>query len=226
MSKAPINFESIDGKSLAYLNAFVAARIAIAKEDMRHMAEMKPLKAKLEAIHENREIDLKNGMNLDDVIRKHSSVEVDKAIRAENNLHKETLKPLNEDLKSTYAFMSDGMYDSYVRKIELGKRGDFIKCIRTFLENIGIEEVSQSALCKLSEQIADRLGVSVSNSKQLLEEGVFSSTMRDRQFNKLFMSIFCDILVLNRIIIVNMLKSNSGLASVKSCKLISIKCRK
>ena len=90
MSKAPINFESIDSKSLAYLNAFVVARIPIAKEDMRHMAEMKPLKAKLEAIHENREIALKNDMNLDDVIRKHSSVEVDKAIRAENNLHKET----------------------------------------------------------------------------------------------------------------------------------------
>lgn len=204
MSKASVNFESIDSKSLAYLNAFIAARIAIAKEDVRHLAEMKPLKAKLEAIYENREIDLKNGMNLDDVIRKHSSVEVDKAIRAENNLHKETLKPLNEDLKSTYVFMPDGMYDSYIRKIELGKRGDFIECIRAFLENIGIEEVSQSALCKLSEQIADRLGVSVSNSKQLLEEGIFSSTMRDRQFNKLFMSIFCDILVLNRVVVVNM----------------------
>lgn len=203
MSKAPINFELIDSKSLAYLNAFVDARIAIAKEDMRHMAEMKPLKAKLEAIHENREIDLKNGMNLDDVIRKHSSVEVDKAIRAENNLHKETLKPLNEDLKSTYAFMPDGMYDSYVRKIELGKCGDFIECIRGFLENIGIEEVGQSALCKLSEQIADRLGVSVSNSKQLLEDGVFSCVLNRKQFNKLFMSVFCDILVLNEIMEIN-----------------------
>lgn len=204
MSKTPINFEAIDGKSLAYLNAFVTARIAIAKEDIRHMAEMKPLKAKLETIYENREIDLKNGMNLDDVIRKHSSIEVDKAIRVENNLHKETLKPLNDDLKSTYAFIPDGIYDSYVRKIELGKRGDFIECIKGFLENIGIEEVSQSALCKLSEQFANRLGVSVSNSKQLLEEGIFSSTMKDRQFNKLFMSIFCDILVQNGIIAVKM----------------------
>ena len=132
MSKAPINFESIDSKSLAYLNAFVVARIPIAKEDMRHMAEMKPLKAKLEAIHENREIVLKNGMNLDDVIRKHSSVEVDKAIRAENNLHKETLKPLNEDLKSTYAFMPDSMYDSYVRKIERKRQ------IRTCSEIYGV----------------------------------------------------------------------------------------
>ena len=33
MSKAPINFELIDSKSLAYLNAFVDARIAIAKEE-------------------------------------------------------------------------------------------------------------------------------------------------------------------------------------------------
>lgn len=204
MSKAPINFKSINSKSFTYLNAFVAARIAIAREDMRHMAEMKPLKAKLEAIHETREIDLKNGIALDDVIRKHSSVEVDKAIRAENNLHKETLKPLNEDLKSTYAFIPEGMYSSYVHKVELGKHGNFIECIKGFLENIGIEEVSQLALCKLSEQIADRLGVSVSNSKQLLEEGVFSSTMRDRQFSKLFMSIFCDILVQNKIIEVNM----------------------
>lgn len=203
MSKAPINFESINSKSLAYLNAFVAARIAIAKEDMRHMAEMKPLKAKLEAIHENREIDLKNGMDLDDVIRKHSSVEVDKAIRAENNLHKETLKPLNEDLKSTYAFMPDGMYDSYVRKIELGKRGNFIECIKTFLENIGIEEVSQSAVCKLAEQISDYLGVCISTSRKLLEDEVFSSIMKKSQFNKLFMSVFCDILVENKILILN-----------------------
>lgn len=204
MSKTPINFEEINSKSLAFLNAFVTARIAIAKEDMRHLAEMKLLKAKLEAIYENRENDLKNGMALDDVIRKHSSIEVDKAIRAENNLHKETLKPLNYDLKSTYAFIPNGIYDSYVKKIELGKRGDFIECIKGFLENIGIKEVSQSALCKLSEQFADRLGVSISNSKQLLEEGIFSFTMKDRQFNKLFMSIFCDILVQNGIIAVKM----------------------
>lgn len=45
MSKAPINFESIDSKSLAYLNAFVAARIAIAKEEQRHKLIMILLKS-------------------------------------------------------------------------------------------------------------------------------------------------------------------------------------
>lgn len=200
MSKTPINFETINSKSLAYLNAFVAARISIAIEDQRHKDVIKPLKNKLEVIHKNRENDIAQGIPLNDVIQKHSTLEIDKEMRKENTLHKEILKPLNADLKDTYAFIPDSMYDSYVRKVELGKRGNFIACVQEFLENIGIEEVSQSALGKLSEQISDRIGICVSNSKVLLEEGVFSSILRETQFSKLFMSIFCDILAQNGII--------------------------
>ena len=69
-----------------------------------------------------------------------------------------------------------------------------------FLENLGIEEVTQSALRNLSERICDRLGVSVSNSKKLLDEGLLSSTLTSNQFSKLYMSVFCDILVQNDII--------------------------
>lgn len=204
MSKAAINYNKINMQSLSYLKDFMGARIAVAKEDIRHKDENKRLKDKLEEIHKNRESDLAQGIPLDDVIRKHSTVEAENAIRKEENRHKEVLKPLNEALKDTYAFMPEGMYDSYVRKIELGRRGDFIECIRGFLENIGIEEVSQSALCKLSEQISDYLGVCVSTSKKLLEDGVFSSAMRKSQFNKLFMSVFCDILVENKVLTTNL----------------------
>lgn len=203
MSKAAIDYGKINVQSLSYLRDFMSARVLIAKEDMRHKAENKRLKEKLDEIHKDRESDLSQGMALDDVIRKHSSVEAENAIRKEENKHKEILKPLNDALKDTYVFMPDGMYDSYVRKIELGKRGNFIECIKTFLENIGIEEVSQSAVCKLAEQISDYLGVCVSTSKKLLEEGVFSSTMKKSQFNKLFMSVFCDILVENKALTIN-----------------------
>ena len=82
----------------------------------------------------------------------------------------------------------------------VGKRGKFIESIKEFLKTIGIEEVSQSALCKLSEQIAERLGVRVSHSVQLLEEEVFSCIVKEKQFNNLFMSIFCDILVKHGVI--------------------------
>lgn len=203
MSKAAIDYGKINVQSLSYLRDFMSVRVLIAKEDMRHKAENKRLKEKLDEIHKDRESDLSQGMALDDVIRKHSSVEAENAIRKEENKHKEILKPLKDALKDTYVFMPDGMYDSYVRKIELGKRGNFIECIKIFLENIGIEEVSQSAVCKLAEQISDYLGVCVSTSKKLLEEGVFSSTMKKSQFNKLFMSVFCDILVENKALTIN-----------------------
>lgn len=204
MSKAAINYNKINVQSLSCLKDFMSARIAVAKEDIRHKDENKRLKDKLEEIHKNREGDLAQGIPPDDVIRKHSTVEAENAIRKEENRHKEVLKPLNEALKDTYAFMPEGMYDSYVRKIELGRRGNFIECTKVFLENIGIEEVSQSALCKLSEQISDYLGVCVSTSKKLLEDGVFSSAMRKSQFNKLFMSVFCDILVENKVLTTNL----------------------
>lgn len=69
-----------------------------------------------------------------------------------------------------------------------------------FLKDMGISGISQSALCKLTEQISDRLGVTVSSSKQILEDKTFSCSLKRKQFNKLFMSIFCDILIMNGVL--------------------------
>ena len=146
MSKKVIDFTQIDSKALAQLQNFAATRIAIAKEDQRHKAEKKSLNAQLEAIHENRELNIKAGFPRDEVLIKFSTLEIDKAIRKEEDKHKEIMKPLNEDLKSTYAFIPENMYEGYKRKMELHKRGEYINCINAFLENLGIEENSQSAL--------------------------------------------------------------------------------
>lgn len=197
MSKKQIDFTQIDAKALAHLQNFTAARIAIAKEDQRHKEVLIPLKKQLEALKENRENDINAGLPRDEVLIKYSTVDVDNAIRKENDLHKEIIKPLNEELKSTYAFVVDGLYDGYVLKIEKQKRGEYLKHIGKFLSDMGIIEVSQSALCKLAEQISDRIGVTISKSKVLLEDRVFTCSLKKPQFNKLFMSVFCDILVIN-----------------------------
>lgn len=107
MSKKPIDFTQINEKALAQLKNFSVARIAIAKEDQRHKEVISPLKKQLEAIHENRENDINAGLSRDEVIMKYSTVEVDNAIRKENDLHKEIMEPLNDELKSTYGFMED-----------------------------------------------------------------------------------------------------------------------
>lgn len=200
MSKKPIDFTHINESALSQLERFLSTRIAIAKEDQRHKVVMEPLKKQLEALKENRKNDINAGLPRDEVLIKYSTVEVDNAIRKENDLHKEIMKPLNGELKSTYGFVADGLYDGYVLKIEKQKRGEYLKYINRLLEGLGIVEVSQSALCKLSEQISDRIGVTISKSKALLDDGVFTCALKKPQFNKLFMSVFCDILVLNGVL--------------------------
>lgn len=194
MSKKQLDFTQINETALVHLQNFAAARIAIAKEDQRHKAEKKSLNAQLDALHENREINIKAGMPRDEVLIKFSTLEIDNAIRKEDDKHKEIMKPLNEDLKSTYTFIPKNMYDGYARKVELQKRGEYINYLSEFLENLGIKETSQSALCKLAEQISDYLGVTMSKSGKLLKEHKFSCVMHKTQFNRLFMSVFCDIL--------------------------------
>ena len=194
MSKKQIDFTQIDSKALTQLQNFAAARIAIAKEDQRHKEVLSPLKKQLEAIRENRENDINAGLPRDEVLIKYSTVDIDNAIRKENDLHKEITKPLNEELKSTYAFVPEELYEGYKRKMELQKRGEYLNCLNSFLQNLGITETSQSALCKLAEQITDYIGVSVSTSKKLLEDRVFTCVLKKNQFNRLFMSIFCDII--------------------------------
>lgn len=195
MSKTAIDFAQMNKAALKQLENFSAARIAIAKEDQRHKSIIVPLKKKLEAIHESRDANINAGFPLDDVIREFPTIEIENAIRVENILHKENMKPLNLELTSTYGFIEDGLYNGYVLKIENQRRGEYLKYIQRFLEDIGIVEVSQSALCKLAEQISDR--ITVNKSKTLLEDKVFSCVLNRKQFNKLFMSVFCDILVMN-----------------------------
>lgn len=194
MSKKSIDFTQINSRALEQLQNFAATHIAIAKEDQQHKAEKKSLNAQLEAIHENRELNIKAGFPRDEVLIKFSTLEIDKAIRKEEDKHKEIMKPLNEELKNTYAFIPKNMYDGYMRKVELQKRGEYINYLSEFLGNLGIKETSQSALCKLAEQISDYLGVTVSKSGKLLKEHKFSCVMHKTQFNRLFMSVFCDIL--------------------------------
>lgn len=197
MSKKKIDFSQIDSKALAQLKSFSSAMIAKAHEDERHRAERKALNARLEAIKENREENLSHKMPRDEVLIKFSTLEVDNALRAEDELHKKLMEPLNLELNSAYSFIPEKLYEGYKRKIELQKRGEYIDQIKIFLGNLGVLEISQSALCKLAEQIADYIGVTVSTSRKILADKVFSCVLQRKQFNRLFMSVFCDILIAN-----------------------------
>lgn len=200
MAKKTINFNKMNEKSFAFINEFAKSRIEIAKEDVRHAVVLKSLKAKLKKIQENRQIDINAGIPVDDVVAKFPTIEVEKEIKLEEQKHNDIVTPLRNSLTATYVFITEDTYDAYVKKINEGKRGDFLSAISQFLVNVGIESVSQSALCSISEQISDRIGAKNSTSKKLLKDGKFSCELSKSQFNKLFMSVICDILIQNKVI--------------------------
>lgn len=195
MAKNQINFSKMSKEASAQLNTFKESALAIAKEDLRFKAEIKPLKAQLETILANRENDIAKGMDLDTVIAKYSRVEVDNAIRKAETEHKAIVEPLNKTMRETYVFIPETMYDGYKKKIEEHKRGVFLDAIKEFLVNLGIEGCSQAQISKLAENMSDMFGARYAQSKKIVENDTLTTTTSKAQFNKLFMAVFCDMYV-------------------------------
>ena len=195
MAKNQINFSKMSKEATTQLKAFKDSALALANEDLRFKAEMKPLKAQLEVILANRQNDIDNGLPVDEVVAKFPRVEVDNAIRKAQADHDVIIEPLNKAMKDTYTFIPEGMYAAYVKKIDEHKRGDFLNAISTFLTNLGIEGCTQGQISKLAENMSDMFGARYAQSKKIVEKDTLHTAISKTQFNKLFMAVFCDMYV-------------------------------
>lgn len=191
MAKNQINFTKITEEARTQLNTFKESAYAIAEEDLRFKAEMKPFKARLEIILKNRDNDIKQGMSVDEVAEKFPRTEVDNEIRKAEDKHKKIVEPLNTEMKSTYKFVPDSLFDAYNKKINEGKRGDFLNAIKEFLTSLGLE-VSGAQLTKFAESMSDKLGAKYATSKAIIKNNTLVTAMKKNQFNKLFMAVFVD----------------------------------
>lgn len=195
MAKNQINFTKMDEMAMAQVQDFKKNALLLAQEDLRYKAEIKPLKAQLDAILSNRENDLAQGLALDDVLEKYPRVDVDNAIRKAENEHKAIIEPMNKAMRETYAFIPTDLFDAYKKKINDQKRGDFLNAIKVFLGNLGLEELKQGQISKFAETMSDRFGSRYAQSKKIVENGTLTTNMSKAQFNKLFMATFCDLFV-------------------------------
>lgn len=192
MSKNQINFTKMSQEATMQLQSFKESALAIAQEDLRFKAEMKPLKAKLDAILANRDNDMKQGMSVDEVVVKFPRTEIDNEIRKAETNHQAIVEPLNKAMKDTYIFVPENIFTAYTLKINDGKRGDFLKVITEFLSNLGIGGCSQGQISKFAESMSDKLGAKYATSKKIVEDGTLVTAMKKNQFNKLFIAVFCD----------------------------------
>lgn len=195
MAKNQINFSKMSKEAMSQLHTFKDSALAIATEDLRFKAEIKPLKVQLENILANRQNDIDNGMSVDEVITKFPRIEVDNAIRKAETAHKAIVEPLNKQMKDTYKFVPDIMHTAYVKKIDEHKRGDFLEAIKQFLVNLGIEGCTQAQISKLAENMSDMFGARYATSKKIVNDGVMHTSINKGAFNKLFMAVFCDMYI-------------------------------
>ncbi len=195
MAKNQINFSKMSKEATTQLKSFKESALAIAVEDLRFKAEIKPLKAQLESILANRQNDIDNGMNVDEVVAKFPRIEVDNKIRQAETAHKAIVEPLTKSIKETYVFIPEGMHEAYTKKINEHKRGDFLEAIKQFLVNLGIENCSQAQISKLAENMSDMFGARYAQSKKIVNDNTLVTAISKAQFNKLFMAVFCEMYV-------------------------------
>ena len=193
MAKNQINFSKMNETAKSQIESFKKAATDLAVEDLRYKAEKKALENKLEAILQARKSELENGMDEEEVYAKFPRIEIDNAIRAAQVQHEELSKPFREAMNDTYSFIPEGMHSAYERKINDGKRGDFLEAIKAFLSNLGLEECKQGQISKFAETMSDHFGSRYSTAKTIVNDGKFASAMKKNQFNKLFMAVFCDL---------------------------------
>ena len=195
MSKNSINFKAMDLNTRLNLLAFKQTALVLAEEDINYRAKLKPLKTRLESIYENRKIAIENGLTIDEATSEYSVIEVEREINRLKTIHDEETKRLRGTMSNTYQIIPITMYDSYTKKINEQKRGDFLNDIKTFLENIGIDNCRQGQISKFAETMSDMIGAKYATSKQITTTGMLHTTMSKSQFNKLFLAVFCDMFI-------------------------------
>jgi hypothetical protein len=195
MSRNQINFSKMNEEATKQVKLFKNAIIALAQEDLRHKAVAGSLKKELESITTKRQEAMANGMSIDEATCTYSRVNIDNKIRKESDEHTNITKPLNEQVKAAYAFIPEGMYEAYVKRVTELKTGDFLAAIETFLNNLGIEECKQGQIRKFAENMILHFGAKCATSKKIANDNTFIMAMAKVTFNKLFMLVFCELYI-------------------------------
>ena len=180
MSKAmnkKINFDSMNSGVINDLRTFKQVRLTLAQKANDFALAKKPLQDKFDVAISTGDIELSKSLALE--------------IEALKKAYKADIAPINEELSRVLGLVPTGMYDAYLKKINEGKRGDYLQACQEFVRRFGAKG-TDTAINKLAERLCDLVGIKSASNKLVLEKNQFTSLYSKRQFNKMWMSAFCD----------------------------------
>ena len=182
-----INFDSMNSGVIDDLRTSKQVRLELAQKANDFALARKPLQDKLDVAISTGDVELSKSLS--------SEIEdLTKAYKAEvTPINKElnVRRLIVEELNRVLGLVPQGMYDCYLKKINEGKRGEYLQACQEFVRRFGAKG-TDTAINKMAERLCDLVGIKASSNKMILEKNQFTSLYSKRQFNKMWMSAFCD----------------------------------
>ena len=172
-----INFDTMNSGVINDLRTFKQVRLTLAQKANDFALAKKPVQDKFDVAISTGNIELSKSLALE--------------IEALKKDYKDKIAPINEELNRILGLVPQGMYDAYLKKINEGKRGDYLQACQEFVRRFGAKG-TDTAINKLAERLCDLVGIKSASNKLVLEKNQFTSLYSKRQFNKMWMSAFCD----------------------------------
>lgn len=172
-----INFDTMNSGVINDLRTFKQVRLTLAQKANDFALARKPLQDKLDVAISTGNVELSNSLSAE--------------IEALTKAYKTEVSPINEELNRILGLVPQGMYDCYLKKINEGKRGDYLQACQEFVRRFGAKG-TDTAINKMAERLCDLIGIKSASNKMILEKNQFTSLYSKRQFNKMWMSAFCD----------------------------------
>ena len=172
-----INFDTMNSGVINDLRTFKQVRLTLAQKANDFALAKKPVQDKFDVAISTGNIELSKSLALE--------------IEALKKAYKADIAPINEELNRVLGLVPTGMYDAYLKKINEGKRGDYLQACQEFVRRFGAKG-TDTAINKVAERLCDLVGIKSASNKLVLEKNQFTSLYSKRQFNKMWMNAFCD----------------------------------
>ena len=172
-----INFTEMNQGVISDLRTFKSVRLTLAQEANDYALARKPLQDKFDVAVSAGDIEKSKALALD--------------LEHLKKAYKDKIAPINEELNRVLGLVPQGMYDAYLKKINEGKRGEYLQACQEFVRRFGAKG-TDTAINKLAERLCDLVGIKSASNRMILEKNQFTSLYSKRQFNKMWMSAFAD----------------------------------
>lgn len=204
-------FTSINEVHVNRMSKFYLATLQIATIKDKLAKDTKPLKEQIASTMEKRNKAIDNGMKVEDATVKYNTTEAERKLAKLSNDTKTEIAAYKVQIEGktrktesgikvhdmgSYDMIPSCMYDSYVKFITKGKAGDFRKSIKQWLYAVcGIDFAENSKeVNKALELFTARIGAKKSKNADIVSGGSLTTSMKERAFKELFLSVWVDIL--------------------------------